>query len=71
MSSNVGHAVDQLAQVLLLHDELEELDLQGGGPTQGVHVSRRRLVGAARRALDAAQRGRAPLRWRGAPGFAA
>ena len=40
-----GHPLHQLPHVLLLHDQLEQLDLQGGGAAQRLHVARRRPVG--------------------------
>ena len=51
---DVGDPVDQLAQVALLHDELEELDLQGGRAPQGVHVACRRVAAAQGRVRAAA-----------------
>ena len=38
---DAGDALDELGDVLLLHHQLQQLDLQGGGAAQGLHVARR------------------------------
>ena len=51
-----GDAVDQLADVLLLHDELQQLDLERGGPSQRLHVARRGRIGFPGAGVVLAQR---------------
>ena len=51
-----GDPVDQLADVLLLHDELQQLDLERGGPPQRLHVARRGRIGLPGAGVVLAQR---------------